>query len=283
MSTTGLFPFNDLPVELQREIFLVAATVDPSSARQLVLVAKRVNSWVQPCIYEMVALGSVDTALFLRTMDAMPPSFFAAYVKKLCLSVSVGASDAAHIIRVCTGLIDLAFWVDHLAIFPDRSIAPMLCSLPLKRLSIEYKHFLSLFWEPQVQLRWYNTLTHLDIIFWRPQTAQDIPHLEKFPHLTHLSLRLRHDSPSETTLTAMLSAYRHIKLLVILGDTEPEASDAQEVVWPTNPRVVYIPYPSNVVKEWESQARDDPDCVWSRAEELVRTHTAEFERSSATS
>lgn len=40
-----LFPLNDLPVELQREIFLVAANADTSSALRLVLVARRVKEW----------------------------------------------------------------------------------------------------------------------------------------------------------------------------------------------------------------------------------------------
>jgi hypothetical protein len=44
MATTT-FPFNDLPVELQREIFIVAAGVDHASALHLVLVARRVHSW----------------------------------------------------------------------------------------------------------------------------------------------------------------------------------------------------------------------------------------------
>jgi len=45
--TTTTFPLNDLPVELQREIFILAA-VDYPSALRLVLVARRVNSWSVP-------------------------------------------------------------------------------------------------------------------------------------------------------------------------------------------------------------------------------------------
>ena len=46
MSTTEpLLPFNNLPLELQREIFLIAANVDAASALRLVLVARRVKVW----------------------------------------------------------------------------------------------------------------------------------------------------------------------------------------------------------------------------------------------
>lgn len=39
------FHFNDLPVELQREIFLLALDDDQSSAVRLVFVARRVHAW----------------------------------------------------------------------------------------------------------------------------------------------------------------------------------------------------------------------------------------------
>jgi hypothetical protein len=46
MSTTEpLFTFNDLPLELQREIFLVAANADTATSLRLVFVARRVKEW----------------------------------------------------------------------------------------------------------------------------------------------------------------------------------------------------------------------------------------------
>lgn len=44
-ATETLFLFNDLPLELQRDIFLVAANTDTASALRLVLVARRVKEW----------------------------------------------------------------------------------------------------------------------------------------------------------------------------------------------------------------------------------------------
>lgn len=43
--TEPLFPLNDLPLELQREIFLFAANANTASALRLVLVAHRVKEW----------------------------------------------------------------------------------------------------------------------------------------------------------------------------------------------------------------------------------------------
>ena len=119
---------------------------------------------VQSFIYDMVTLGSSDTKLFLRTMDAVPPGFLANYVKRLCLSVSVDASDAERILGVCTGVVDLAFWVDYLRVFPAKPISPFIAPLPLQRLSIELNHFTSLFSDLNSQPKWADTLTHLDIV-----------------------------------------------------------------------------------------------------------------------
>ncbi len=42
---TTMFPFNNLPIELQREIFVVAARSERGSALRLVLVARRIRLW----------------------------------------------------------------------------------------------------------------------------------------------------------------------------------------------------------------------------------------------
>ncbi|KAF8903934.1 hypothetical protein CPB84DRAFT_1845603 [Gymnopilus junonius] len=277
----GSFPFNELPIELQREIFVVAAKRNQGSALQLVLVAKRVHSWVQPTIYEIVALGSNDTHLFLRTINSLPAEFFTIHVKKLCLSVSVSARNAVKVLSICKGVTDLAFWVDYLGVqgFRTGTITSLISSLPLRRLSIELEHFLSLFPDPNIHHVWDDSITHLDLIFWTRQTAPVIPPLAKLSNLTHLALRLSHNQPTEASLRAILSGCRRLKVLVIFDD--PETCD--ETAWSADPRVVYMPYPQNIVGEWEAQARDDLLNGWSRAEDLVRRHTAESERSTTTS
>ncbi|KAF8966631.1 hypothetical protein BDZ97DRAFT_622358 [Flammula alnicola] len=275
--TTTTFPFNNLPVELQREIFVVAANAERGGALRLVLVARRIYSWVQPHIYDMVTLGSDDTALFLRTMETVPPEFFASHVKKLCLSVSVSAANAERILSVCKGVVDLAFWVDYLGRFPKRSIAPFISLLPLHKLSIELTHFTSLFSDPNSRHRWCDTLTHLEIIFWTHEMSPKVPHLHKLTSLTHLALRLRHSQVYEDSLFTILSECKHLKTLVIFD--EP---DTEDMVWTEDPRVVYLPYPPKVVPEWEAQARKDVACSWSRAEDLVRKHAAERERATST-
>lgn len=217
----------------------------------------------------MVTLGNTDTELFVRTMESMPPDFIAINVKRLCLSVSVGGDSAAHILRSCTGIVDLAFWLDYLQAFPEHSLSPLISSLPLRRLSIELSHYRTLFRESAA---WCETLTHLDIIFWSRETSPVIPYLDKLPSLSHLLLRLRHNRTKKGSLLEILSACKALKILVIYDDESDRTEDA--VLTAVDPRVVKIRYPANVVRDWESRAKLDWNCTWSRAEELVRNAAA---------
>ena len=45
MTTEVKFPFDELPVELQREIFLFAANDDHGKAIRLLLVARHIHAW----------------------------------------------------------------------------------------------------------------------------------------------------------------------------------------------------------------------------------------------
>lgn len=214
----------------------------------------------------MVTLGNTDTELFVRTMESMPPDFIAINVKRLCLSVSVGGDSAAHILRSCNGVVDLAFWLDYLQAFPEHSLSPLISPLPLRRLSIELSHYRILFRESAT---WCETLTHLDIIFWSRETSPVIPYLDKLPSLSHLLLRLRHNRTKRGSLLEILSACKALKVLVIYDDESDRTEDAA-VLASVDPRVVKIRYPANVVRDWESRAKLDWNCTWSRAEELVR-------------
>ena len=213
----------------------------------------------------MVTLGNTDTELFVRTMESMPPEFIANNVKRLCLSVSVGGDSAAHILRSCTGVVDLAFWLDYLQAFPEHSLSPLISLLPLRRLSIELSHYRTLFSESAA---WCETLTHLDIIFWSREASPVVPYLDRLPSLSHLLLRLRHNRAKKGSLLAILSACKALKILVIYDESDrPEDAVLAAGV---DPRVVKIRYPASVVRDWESRAKLDWNCTWSRAEELVR-------------
>lgn len=229
-----------------------------------------------PQIYEMVTLGSSDTALFLRTTHSMPQKFFADNVKKLCLSVSVDASHAERILTLCTGISDLAFWVDCIDTPGHHAIMSLISRLRLCRLSIEQTHFISLFSDPTSRHAWCDSLTHLDIIFWHHELSPVVPYLDHLHSLTHLSLRLRHNRARAESLLDILSSCKKLEFMIIYDELPESAEEGIKVV---DKRVVYMPYPSNVVQAWEAQARQDVTSSWFSAEEAIRRYIVEQERS----
>lgn len=226
------------------------------------------NSRIRPQIYEVVSLGNTDTTLFLRSMEYIPPKFFAAHVRKMCLSVSVTAEDAERILRVCTGVIDLAFWVDYLSTFPDASLATFISQLPLQKLSIEHSHFMSLFPpSPKAQHAWCDTLTHLSIIFWTSEISCPSSELRSLCSLTHLALKMYDACAPEDYVHQILSACERLQVLVIF---EHSADAIEDVGHCDDPRVAYMDSPPQAILDWELQAREDEDCSWTMAEELIK-------------
>ncbi|KAF7364673.1 Zn(2)-C6 fungal-type domain-containing protein [Mycena venus] len=134
-----------LPPELEREIFELAARNDPVDSwthqhvgdTLLVLpqVCRRVQSWIEPFIYERVSLlqsfnGAQPVPKFLATVDARPASFFATHVKYLYMDYSVPLPVVQRILGVCTGAVSVG--CHH----PYPSLAHVLAPLPLHRLCV---------------------------------------------------------------------------------------------------------------------------------------------------
>lgn len=60
----------------------------------------------------MVVLGWDDCDKFLWAVEKKPREFFATSVTHLCLSYSVSSEKASRILEVCSGIVELALWVD---------------------------------------------------------------------------------------------------------------------------------------------------------------------------
>ncbi|KAF9530483.1 hypothetical protein CPB83DRAFT_183558 [Crepidotus variabilis] len=271
---SGTITFELLPNELQREIFIFTTSLfreeshaPLSSIASLMLVAQCFYDWVLPCLYDTVTLHT-DNTLFLRTIQSYhdSPTFFTKYIKKLCLPYYMISKDAELVLSLCDNVVDLAFWIDYRTTVPDRSIVPLLSSLPLRRLNIEARHFESLFVDVH-QLGWLHSLTHLSLVYWDFQRPSEVLHLEKLPSLTHLALSLHDNRLPATSLVEILSACKQIKVLALYGQKEPP----EESGWAVDSRAVFITYSSEVVREWEVQANNLQGCGWKKAELLAKS------------
>lgn len=219
----------------------------------------------------MVTLGSSDTALFIRTLASKPAEFFATHVRCLCLSISVNPKDAERILSTCTGVRNLAFWVDYLSAFPDSSISHLISSLSLQRLSIEAHHLQAIYDDSfgsssSPNHTWYAGLTQLDIVFWGDdEDSHALPYLSQLQSLTQLGLWHPHTAVDEALIPLVLSACERLEILLLviheddLIQNPPTFQDS---------RVVLMPYPPTVVQDWEAFLKGQPN-TWSRAKESL--------------
>jgi hypothetical protein len=216
----------------------------------------------------MVTLGRVDADLFIRTVDSKPPEFFAVHVERLCLSVSVSPTKASRILNVCKGVVELALWVDFGGKLPPTGAAACLSSLSLKRLSIEHGHLLSFLSTPRtISPPWYETLTHLEIVFWKHDASPTIPGLAKLTSLTHLTLGLRHSVIEEPWLSAMVASCPRLQVLIPLADEDDPVEDTFLLgkCW-----IVPMHYPLSVINNWEASFWGLPD-IFIRAQEEIQS------------
>ncbi|KAF7358712.1 Zn(2)-C6 fungal-type domain-containing protein [Mycena sanguinolenta] len=212
-----------LPPELEREIFELAAAIPNYWTNQhvgdmaLILpqVCRRAQSWIEPLIYERIALSkpTMDNynferrlQLFLQTINTRPANFFAANVKYLYFGPSVQLPIIQHVLSVCTGVVSVG--CHH----PYDSIADSLAPLPLQRL------LLSQLMLPIELPPWTASLTHLGLSDTVPNNHPQI--FRTFPALTHFAVdfeTVKLDSLIRT-IQSLLIAGPHLQCLVLTAN-----------------------------------------------------------------
>ncbi|KAG2135422.1 hypothetical protein DEU56DRAFT_858210 [Suillus clintonianus] len=270
-----------LPFELEQGIFENAANSDRRSALSLVLVARRVQFWVEPVVYKCVALkyGGSESARvlegFISALKTRPASFFARYVKTLLLS-DIPACYMMEILAVCTGLTDLRIWphtpspVTHFVV--TSSIRPT-------HLSFSAEHLAARGRGPNFALPFYQELTHMELHDTWGQLMTWAPNFAMLPHLTHLALVFGSPfscgSVASYGLNAILANCSKLKVCVLrcmLSEDElrfgQDAVIANSIV---DPRVVVVGWHRSRAR-WADGLWNEKTDLWNKAEGLHR-HT----------
>ncbi|KAJ7735748.1 hypothetical protein B0H16DRAFT_1575280 [Mycena metata] len=282
----------DLPVELEREIFELAASTDVGTALRLATVARRVQAWVEPIIYSRVVVAhapEVDRLTqqsrailagriarvnaskktpkeaqiprFIRTIPLRPASFFSRHVK--CLHVgNLTEPELVAALSACTGISELGWW----AATVDPAVAAALHSLRLVRLSVDH----SFDFARLTTSRFFSTLTHLDLVFHNSSlaTLPTLPRLERFTALTHFSIAHNFILPPLAWCDDVFGACPRLKILLRFSDTlfYEELSGLRPRH--ANLRVVVMIQP---VGSWTTRWVHD---AWPLAEDVVRERHA---------
>ncbi|KAJ7449043.1 hypothetical protein B0H11DRAFT_2247351 [Mycena galericulata] len=293
----------DLPVELEREIFEMAAKADVGTALRLALVARRVQSWIEPIIYSRVVVAEapevavlprevralrayrslhkskskraapqVNVPRFIRTLPFRPASFFAHHVKRLHLG-NLSEPHLLTVLAACTGATELGWWGNDLT----APVATALVRLPLTRLAVD-RTFHFHFFLPGTSTSTsigpaFDHLTHLDLTF-DTMAMPALPPLDPFPALTHLSLAFSSLFVPASLPTFVAPVFEprpgapRMRILLLLSETL--YYDHLTGVRPRHPdpRVVVMLPP---VGSWTSSRVHD---AWPLAEDVMRERRA---------
>ncbi|KAJ7700159.1 hypothetical protein B0H17DRAFT_1129125 [Mycena rosella] len=142
--------------------------------------------FMQKCV-----TGRVDLVFYkmVTISDAKHADKFANLVasnlKPLAFLHGVTAKQACTILSACTGVQFLACWVNS-KYCPELPL--LLGRLPLRRLSVEFRHFLKIL--SVLASAWFSNLTHLNLVMWADGYPQklDLSTLSRLPGVTHVAL-----------------------------------------------------------------------------------------------
>ncbi|KAJ7779619.1 hypothetical protein B0H16DRAFT_1682996 [Mycena metata] len=249
-----------LPLELERNIFEMAALSFRSSIPLYLQVAHRIHEWIEPILYNTLIIEwprrpqmneHIPTPADCRTVE-----FLASNVRQLNVYGSFPDDQLYALLNACKGARDIALWVP----FPRPDLVPLLHAIPLERLSVEPRYLFG--GVLRMDFTHFAALTHLDIrnaAFndWRLYSG-----LAHAPALTHLSFR---DKFQSSVLRGALAHCTKLRALGIIWSPSRRAVDVKEgeVV---DARLFMVV--CDALEEWEIGARGGRD-IWARAEPFI--------------
>ncbi|KAJ7042262.1 hypothetical protein C8F04DRAFT_97522 [Mycena alexandri] len=252
-----------LPLELERDIFEIAALSFRSSIPAYLQVAHRIHEWIEPILYNTLMVQRLkDPKLTESTptpADCRTAEFLASNVHRLNIYGPFPHEQLHTLLDACKSTRDLALWVP----FPPPNLLPFLQAMPLERLSVDVAYLFGGPLPMNFAHPAFAALTHLDVqnaVFddWRFYTE-----LARAPALTHLSFR---DKFHPRVLRGALAHCAKLRALGVIWSPRRSAVDVKEgeVVDARFFMVVC----EDALEEWEVGARGGRD-IWARAEPFI--------------
>ncbi|KAJ7059740.1 hypothetical protein C8F01DRAFT_1254651 [Mycena amicta] len=263
-----------LPLELEREIFELAAGNHPEMVVQLIRVAHRVLEWTEPFLYRTVRVqNSPAFTSFQRVLLTKPPAFLAASVRHVLFEALRECTPAIciEILSKCPGIIN----VGTSTRFTGPKALSWLGTLPnLRYLAVSIAELFgaktSMYGKVIPTEPVFAHVTHLSLHDNMEHTHHLVcPALPGMPRLTHIRLLLR-GLPVDA-VRDILSGCARLQLLLL---THYEATyDLRHLGYPTNdPRLVFAQASDVYVHFWSDWERGTLGLfdVWALAEETVQ-------------
>ncbi|KAJ7285334.1 hypothetical protein C8J57DRAFT_1498162 [Mycena rebaudengoi] len=276
------------PLELERKIFELVAFLHPETIPNLLLVAHRVLTWIEPILYHVLRIDKSDMAgPIFDAIQHKPTQFLRDTVRHVLLYMDMWdpwENDRRHInhedpweIERIKKFLDYFPGIRNLSLLGN-PLVPYAClliplgNMHLRRLCICVEDLFkyTIDGSPEVDLEHplFETVTHLDILDYFLEDEEEdkewLKQLPVLPALTHLAF----NSPPP------LSMIRHIlsespRLCVLLVELGAQSTsiflDSIDV---EDPRLVVKENKFDYCDDWEEGARGGKD-RWSRTDAFV--------------
>ena len=208
-----------------------------------------------------------STQGLLRTIKSRAPEFFATHVKSLCLTFTVEIEQAQAILSVCTGLVDLAYWI-----LSKPPLFSFVAQMRPRRLSINVGGLIG---ESNLQLShpFFSNITHLRLIDdWRQWTkwSAGFVHLHRLTHLKLASDSFDRDAISSvsTALRVILNGCKSLQVCILAVMSEAKSENLSYHLH--DRRLVIMENTLSPVAEWEASICGNRSlCHWLLAEDII--------------
>ncbi|KAJ7621459.1 hypothetical protein FB45DRAFT_141427 [Roridomyces roridus] len=254
-----------LPLELELEAFTTTARLYPKSIPNLLRVAHRVLTWIEPLLYETLIFSSDNLPHLRYALETKPPTFWSRNVGNLLIPGYLGMQNrvlALSVLSACAS-------VRNLCINIREDLLPLLVEPQLQMILRETCAF-----SPHGI---FMSVTHLTVLDFDPREI-GIRELAAFPALTHLCFRIVYDPEA---LHCALSQCAQLEVLITCKVFESTLEKTCRTLFEfkpgsysyCDPRFVLMPMTfDEIVKNWESGARARVQGgwdFWKRAEAFV--------------
>ncbi|KAH8810388.1 hypothetical protein DL96DRAFT_1627046 [Flagelloscypha sp. PMI_526] len=273
-----------LPEELERAIFLIAATSDESLISSLLLVAQRVKEWIEPLRFRSLVVETCDFLQVrhpgkdLQNLDreqricwlalGKPAEFLARHVKFVQVSVERSGFDTiVPFLSLMPSLTDLAIWsssTDYT--FPDLSTFRELTYISLNWISGgNFCNFL--LDHPSCVLR----ITHME--FGYDTVPKLLPLITtQLPHLSHFRLSGWWYSKTKDALDPFICLVNldqmRVVVISVIDSVAIPSNVAQKYPILRHPKVTLKSF-AGWEEEWMLRVEGKPD-IWARGGALDR-------------
>ncbi|KAJ6476743.1 hypothetical protein C8R47DRAFT_1220225 [Mycena vitilis] len=265
-----------LPADLERQIFEVASLVWPRSIPRFLLVAWRVNTWVEPLLYRIFIVHdaraylrdksrdgagplAIESSALRSLIHAQGPRFFKAAVRHLLLgSHTLDETEEAYLLSTCSKVENL--WCSAQTYATLAQI-----DMPLKRLHCR----LNTLFEPKpidFTHQLFASMTHLEVFDLPVRLDVDVwAAVTHLPCLTHLAFNDDHYLP---VCRVVLQTSSALQVLALMVHNRAQTDAERWKGWNLMDVRFVAMVCDEAVEDWIAGAHTGAD-YWSRAEEFI--------------